>query len=76
MKNDPNHKNKDKVMADHRPATAKPLTKLATNKTKEPLSTKVKSPKVKILIGKVRIIKIGLTIALRIPKTIATISAI
>lgn len=76
MKNDPNHKNKDKVIADHRPATAKPLTKLATNKTNRPFKTSVKSPKVKILIGKVKIIKIGLTIALRIPKTTATISAI
>ena len=43
---------------------------------KKALITKVKSPKVRILIGKVKITITGFINALMIPKTSATISAV
>ena len=73
--NEPNHKKIDKKTAGKNPATAKPLTKLATNITNNPLITKEKSPSVKILIGKVSKNKTGLIKALIKPKTIAVIKA-
>lgn len=47
-----------------------------TNKTKTAFITKVKSQKVRILIGKVKIINIGLTKVFRTPRTTATIIAV
>lgn len=45
------------------------------SKIKSALMTKVNSPRVKIVIGRVRMSKIGLRIALIIPRTSAVISA-
>ena len=47
---------------------SKPDTKPETIYRRKPFITKVKSPRVKTFIGKVKIIKIGLKMALRIPK--------
>jgi hypothetical protein len=49
-------------------AISNPETKPETTYRRKPFITKVKSPKLKIFIGKVKIIRIGLKIALRIPK--------
>lgn len=49
-------------------AISNPDTKPETKYRRNPFITRVKSPRVKIFIGKVKIIKIGLKIALRIPK--------
>lgn len=38
--------------------------------------TKVNKPRVRILMGKVKITSIGLTIALKMPKTSATVKAV
>lgn len=49
-------------------AISKPDTNPETAYRRKPFITKVKSPRVKIVIGKVKITKNGLKIALRIPK--------
>lgn len=53
------------------PLTEKPCKNEAANINKAAFITKIKRPKVRIEIGKVRTTKIGLTMALRIPKTTA-----
>ena len=58
------------------PVTVKPATNFAANRIKPTLITKEKSPKVSIVIGKVRMTSIGFTKTLRTPKTIATITAV
>lgn len=58
-------------IAHPKPETSKPGTNLPTNNTIKALITKVKRPSVKILIGKVKIIKIGLITAFTNPKTTA-----
>lgn len=62
-------------IARQKPATSNPGTIQATSITSKALITNVKSPRVKMLIGKVKIIKIGLIIAFTIPKTSATNNA-
>ncbi len=54
------------------PFTLKPGTNHAASKTINALMTKIKSPNVRTVIGKVRKTKIGFTTEFRIPKTIAT----
>jgi hypothetical protein len=49
-------------------AISKPDTKPETAYRRKPFITKVKSPRVKIVMGKVKIIKTGLKTALRTPK--------
>ena len=49
-------------------AISKPETKPETAYRRKPFITKVKSPRVKMFMGKVKSIKIGLKMALRIPK--------
>jgi hypothetical protein len=49
-------------------AISNPETNPETTYKRNPFITKVKSPKLKIFMGKVKIIKIGLKMALRIPK--------
>ena len=56
--------------------TSKPGTKVLTNKIIKALIIKAKIPKVRMVMGKVRIIKIGLITILTKPKTIATITAV
>ena len=57
------------------PETSNPLTKVETTQTRKALIIRIKSPRVKILIGKVSTIRIGLTKAFKIPRTKATIRA-
>jgi hypothetical protein len=47
---------------------SKPDTTPETTYRRNPFITKVKSPRLKIFMGKVKIIKTGLKMALRIPK--------
>ncbi len=56
-------------------ATEKPWIKVPANQNNEALMTKVNSPKVRILIGKVRIKIIGLTNRLSSPIVIEAIRA-
>ena len=56
-------------------STKNPSRNDAANKKMAALSTKVKSPSVKIVIGKVSINKTGRTIVLSTPRTIAAMSA-
>ncbi len=55
--------------------TTNPLTQWDTSISISAFMTSKKSPKVKIVIGNVSNIKIGLTITLIIPNTAATITA-
>jgi hypothetical protein len=50
-------------------AISNPETNPETTYKRNPFITKVKSPRLKIFMGKVKIIKTGLKIALRIPKS-------
>lgn len=59
-----------------KPPTTKPGTRFATNKTIRALMTKLKSPRVRMVIGSVRIKIIGFMMALTIPKTTETIIAV
>ncbi len=54
----------------------KPATNRETNNKSAALTTKEKSPKVKMFIGRVRRVMIGLITAFMIPKTTATINAV
>ncbi len=63
-------------MAIQKPSTEKPLMTEAANKISKALITKVNSPKVRILIGKVIKIKIGLSDMLTMPKNNASQSAV
>jgi len=64
------------IIAGVKPWTAKPGTILATKRIKNPLITKVNNPKVRMLMGSVRIKSIGLMKALIIPNASATIKAV
>ena len=57
-------------------ATEKPGINHATKRTSPALIIKVKRPSVRIVIGKVKIIKIGRRIALTTPRAKATRSAV
>ena len=63
-------------MAVKKPLTEKPLTTEAANKISKAFITKVNSPRVKILIGKVIKIKTGLTKTLIMPKNKASHKAV
>ena len=65
-----------KANAHRNPFTLNPGTIAETNKTRAAFITKVKSQKVKILIGRVKIINIGLTKVFRTPSATATIIAV
>jgi hypothetical protein len=56
--------------------TSKPGTNSAAMITSIALITRVKSPRVKKVIGKVRKTRIGLTKVLSVPRTTATIAAV
>lgn len=64
-----------KINAHKNPSTTNPGTNLLTRSINTAFMTKVKSPKVKILIGRVRIRRTGFKNALIIPKTKATTKA-
>jgi len=64
------------IKADRKPDTSNPLTKVETNQTRRALIIKTKSPRVKILMGKVKTIRMGLIKALRTPKNKATTKAV
>jgi hypothetical protein len=61
--------------AHQKPSTVKPLTSFSANNIIAAFITNRKRPNVKRVIGKVRKMKIGFTIALSIANTIATIIA-
>jgi len=61
--------------AGQNPSTTKPRKILPTNQKSKALITNVNRPKVKMLIGNVKNIKIGLIIALTKPKTKAASNA-
>ena len=71
-----NQSKKAPINAGINPRTSKPGTIKAVVLIKKALITKVKSPKVRILIGKVKITITGFIKALMIPKTSATIKAV
>lgn len=56
------------MKADKNPSTSNPLITVEANKIRKALITKVKSPRVIILIGRVIITRIGLIIILIIAK--------
>ena len=58
----------DPSSAAKKPSTVKPSTNEATNQKRKALITKENSPRVRIVIGRVRINKTGRTTALRIPR--------
>lgn len=64
-----------KSIAVQNPLTSNPLITDDAKRINSALITKVNSPSVKMLIGKVRIIKIGLIITLTTPKNKASHSA-
>ena len=64
-----------KINAAKNPSTTKPVTILLAKSINKAFKTKVNSPKVKIFMGRVRIINIGFRKALIIPKTNATARA-
>jgi len=65
-----------KIMAVNKPDTENPFIKLLAINTIIPLITSRKRPSVTIVTGKVRIIRIGLTIELRSARMMATINAV
>ncbi len=65
-----------KARAHKKPFTLKPGTIADASKTSAAFITKVKSQKVKIFIGSVRIINIGLIKTFKTPNTTATITAV
>lgn len=67
---------REKARAHKKPFTLNPGTTADASKTNAAFITKVKSQKVKILIGNVKIISIGLTKVFRTPSTTATIIAV
>jgi hypothetical protein len=58
------------------PSILNPFTIVATSISINALITNVKRPRVRIVIGNVRIIKRGLKVMLISPNTIATINAV
>jgi len=65
-----------KIKADKRELMVKPETNLLAKNTIARLITKVNSPKVKKLIGKVKITKIGLITVFKRPKTTTRTTAV
>jgi len=63
-------------IAHQNPSTAKPGTTFDVNNISNALITNVNSPRVKILIGSVKIMIIGFKKAFIIPRTSATTSAV
>lgn len=63
------------MRAHQNPSTLNPGTKLAAIRITAALITNVNNPKVRIVIGRVRIIRMGFMNALIIPKTTAATSA-
>lgn len=63
-------------MAVKKPSTRNPGTIRETRKIISPLMIKIKSPKVRIVNGKVKISKIGFNKVLTIPNTTETIKAV
>ena len=59
-----------------KPSTLKPTTNLSANKIITPLITNKNNPKVKKVIGKDKMVKIGLTIVFRNANTTATKTAV
>lgn len=64
------------IKAGQKPIIVKPLIKVETNQKRKPLMIRVKSPRVKILIGSVRIMRIGRMRALTMPRAKAAIRAV
>ena len=64
-----------KPSAAKKPFTSNPFITDEANKISKALITKVNKPRVRILIGRVKIIKIGLIITLIMPKNTASHSA-
>lgn len=64
------------IIAGPKLSIRKPFTKYEVVISRKAFITSVKSPRVRMLIGNVRIIMIGLIKAFKIPKTSATISAV
>ena len=64
------------IRAGPKPVTLKPGTMLAASIISAAFITKVKSPNVRILIGKVKTTKTGLMMALMMPRTRATTRAV
>ncbi len=58
------------------PPTTNPETIVETSSTIKAFMTKLKRPRVKIVMGNVSIVKIGLITAFTIPKTTETITAV
>jgi len=71
-----NQSKKAPIKAGTKPTTSKPGTIKAVALIKKALITKVKSPRVRIFIGNVKITITGFMNALMIPKTSATIRAV
>lgn len=65
-----------KINAHQNPSILIPSTKFAANKTTIALITKEKRPKVKIVNGKPKIFKMGVTIKFKIPKIKAKTRAV
>lgn len=65
-----------KRRAHQNPSTLNPGTRFAAKRIINALITNVNKPKVKMLIGSVRIRRIGFKTALIIPSTTATTSAV
>jgi len=76
MKNWITERTRPKSKAHQKPATENPGTIQAQSIISKALMTRVNNPKVKILIGNVKITRIGLIIALIMPKTTAIKSAV
>jgi hypothetical protein len=69
-------KTREKRIAQPKLSKLNPGTIKETNQLIKPIITRVKRPKVKIFIGKVKIKRMGLIIVFKIPKTIATTIAV
>lgn len=67
---------REPMRAGQKPVTVKPSMNDAANQNRSALMTKVKSPSVNNVMGSVKTIKIGRTIAFNIPNTTAVIIAI
>lgn len=65
-----------KIRAQINPSTLKPGTMFAANKIRSAFKTKVKSPRVRRLMGKVKINSNGFRNALMTPRTIAATKAV
>lgn len=64
------------IRAHQNPSTVNPGTRLAARRITTAFITNANNPKVKIVIGRVRIRRMGFMNALMIPKTTATTKAV